>query len=708
MKRRLILSLLLALLLAGRAAAQETTAPAPKAAFVAYSCTFQKGTNSVQVSAVLMGSNGEAMPASAFTAALTPSGAPGALAADRVNIASLPTRPPLQMILVVDTTDTVPLDSINSAVSGHLLPGLDPADEVAVITFGDNVSPRSSFYTDKGRLADEQLANLKAVGGDNRVYDAILAAADGFPAGSDKRKVIVVLTDSDKRKDPQASIDDIITKSLRAKIAIYPIAFYTRDRPNPAVLGGLANSTGGYGWFYTEKKNSRASIEEAVSKYLDALVRTLNSEVAFNASLSGQKPDSSGRTTLKLSVTTQDDGILNDAVSCPVETLKHSITFAGNIIKDSDAITGPLDIAVNAQTDLNPDQWKVVFRVNDEAAQTSEKQVYTFDPTGKQPGLYTIGAQLVDKYGDLLATTPSAVRLYAQQVLALRKTDSANGAAQFEASAASNVKLPEAVFRIAPNGDDGGNAVELGRAAFGSNGKAMLTVDDLGGKTRALLPTFSSTSQFIVSAVVPGVSPGDPALAASTTALPVNLTLTTDNAAGSGGTVSTTAGLPPLAVFFVNNNERIGRVGILLALFVFNYLLLRTIRRARILRLIKKPDSQDLSPQLMAITVRRGDVKQSHTLTKKTVFVGRGASNDINLGDDLNISRQHGAVMWRRGNWYYANRKRQAVTRINGKRYRGLALQKLEPVTEIEIAGNLLIFHSSTQQDLSDFIKTNL
>jgi hypothetical protein len=708
MKQRVILSLLLVLLLAGRAAAQETTAPAAKAAFTAYACTFQKGTNSVQVSAALMGSNGEAVPANAFTLAITPSGASSALAADRLSIASLPTRPPLQMILVVDTTDTVPLDSITSAITGHLLPDLDPADEVAVITFGDNVSPRSSFYTDKGRLADEQLANLKAVGGDNRVYDAILAATDGFPAGGDKRKVIVVLTDSDKRKDPQASIDDIISKSLRAKIEIYPIAFYTRDRPNPAVLGGLANSTGGYGWFYTEKKNSRASIEEAVSKNLDALVKTLNSEVTFSASLSGQKPDAGGRTTLNLSVTTQDDGILNDAVSCPVETLKHSITFAGNI-KDSDTVTGPLDIAVSAQTDLNPDQWKVVFRVNDEAAQTSEKQVYTFDPTGKQPGLYTIGAQLIDKYGELLATTPSAVRLYAQQALTLRKTDSANGAAQFEASAAPNVKLPEAVFRIAPNGDDGGSAVELGRAAFGANGKATLNIDDLTGKTRALLPAFSSTSQFIVSAVVPGVSPGDPALAASTTALPISLNLTTDAAAaGSGGTVSTTAGLPPLAVFFVNNNERIGRVGILLALLVFNYLLLRTIRRARILRLIKKPDAQDLSPQLMAITVRRGDVKQSHTLTKKTVFVGRGASNDINLGDDLNISRQHGAVMWRRGNWYYANRKRQAVTRINGKRYRGLALQKLEPVTEIEIAGNLLIFHSSTQQDLSDFIKTNL
>jgi pSer/pThr/pTyr-binding forkhead associated (FHA) protein len=137
-------------------------------------------------------------------------------------------------------------------------------------------------------------------------------------------------------------------------------------------------------------------------------------------------------------------------------------------------------------------------------------------------------------------------------------------------------------------------------------------------------------------------------------------------------------------------------------------LLFRWVGRKRVGRVINYPDDVELSPQLMTITVHRDGVKQPHTLTKKTVYVGRGSSNDINLGDDPNISRQHGVVMWRKGEWYYSNRKRPVMTRINGKRYRGLMLFKLKPVTELEIGGATLIFHSNAQQDISDFIKTNL
>ena len=65
-------------------------------------------------------------------------------------------------------------------------------------------------------------------------------------------------------------------------------------------------------------------------------------------------------------------------------------------------------------------------------------------------------------------------------------------------------------------------------------------------------------------------------------------------------------------------------------------------------------------------------------------------------------------IIWRKNNWWYSNRKKDTTTKVNGKKYRGLALIKLEPVTEIEIGSILLVFHSNAQQDVSDFIKTNL
>jgi hypothetical protein len=146
----------------------------------------------------------------------------------------------------------------------------------------------------------------------------------------------------------------------------------------------------------------------------------------------------------------------------------------------------------------------------------------------------------------------------------------------------------------------------------------------------------------------------------------------------------------------------------IIGLLALNFLLFRMIGRRRIMKLISSPDNVDLSPQLMNITMRRGDIKQSHTLTRKTVNIGRGSTNDINLGDDPNISRQHGVIIWRKNSWWYSNRKKDTTTKIDGKKYHGLALVKLEPVTEIEIGQTLLVFHSNAQQDVSDFIKTNL
>ena len=64
--------------------------------------------------------------------------------------------------------------------------------------------------------------------------------------------------------------------------------------------------------------------------------------------------------------------------------------------------------------------------------------------------------------------------------------------------------------------------------------------------------------------------------------------------------------------------------------------------------------------------------------------------------------------MWRRNAWYYANRKSGIKTRINGRKYVGYALFKLEPVTEMEIGSAHLIFHSNAQQDISELTKTNL
>src|SRR6185369_9165703 len=217
-----------------------------KGAFVAYQCTFQTESNSAQVNAVLMGGDGQPIPTGTYQVAVSAGDNSQPLDSTRYKIERLDNRPPLQMILVLDITDTVPIDQIVTAISGHLFPGLNPQDRVALITFSEEIAPITQFYTDKSRLVADHMTNLIVLGGDNRLYDSLLEATSSFPANSAGRKVILTITDSGRRTLVQAADDDIIKAANRDKIQIYPVGFYSRDRTDDAALQRMAQLTGGF------------------------------------------------------------------------------------------------------------------------------------------------------------------------------------------------------------------------------------------------------------------------------------------------------------------------------------------------------------------------------------------------------------------------------------------------------------------------------
>lgn len=696
---RLIVVVLLAFVayLSGSVTAQDKIPDAPAAAFIAYHCNFIKDTNSAQIQAVLMGSDGMPIPREAYTiqAAVVETGA--ALPASSVEINVLPTRPPLQMILVLDITDTVPIEQIVSAVTGELAPQLLVEDQVALITFSAEIAPRTQFYTDKIRLANEHMIDLLTLDGDNRLYDAIFEAVANFPFNAGMRQVVLVLTDSNRRDTEQVSLNQIIERAQRSRIQVFAIGFYSRDRPDENELRTLTNASGGYSWFYTEINNTRASIEAAVREYLQNLIVTLNSEIQITIDLSGQKPGANGFITFDLTLDPTNEVALTSQITCPIETLQHSIRFVDDI--NGTTIRGLVDLGVMVESDLSPDEIRVVFRVNNEIVQNSDSQVYTFDATARQPGYYEIGAQLVDRNNNVLATVPLAIRLYVQQTVDIEVNTAdltaLTGEITFTINTDPQFQLPAAQFYISPvENREQEFTFGSGLASFGADGRAVLTIPNIWDAVRALYPDVSADSRFQIRAVVPGISTGDAPLATSN-----ELVI---------GVVPPPAVSSPVTIIAPPEFDRTVPFAAIAFFGVLNVLLYRAVGRSRIKRMIRFPDNEELSSQLMTITVRRDGMKQAHTLTKKTVTIGRGSANDIKLGEDPNISRQHGVVMWRKGAWYYSNRKARASARINGKRYRGYVFYKLTPVTEIEIGNALLIFHSNAQQDVSEFIKTNL
>lgn len=719
--RLLTLFLLLSGLLGAFASVQAQGAfevvPEPEPAFRVYRCDFDRSTNRAQIRAVLMGADGLPPSGTDYSLAVGELATGRPVAAERVTLTPLLERPPLRMVLVLDITDTVPLREIVTAVSTQLVPRLLVQDELALITFSASIAPITPFFTDKNRLINEQLLDRPTEPGDNRIYDSVLQAVNDLKTSGDgRRQVVLVLADSGRRGTNQVSSDAIIQEARRYGIEVFTLAFMTRDRPDFVELAQLAYQTGGYYYSYDEIRNTRASIQSAVSDRLVKVGESLNSEVLIEIDLAGSQPDINQRVRFGLSVDL-DARTLSAEANCPVEQLNHAIRFVG--AQQNVVTSETIDLQVSFDSDLNPDLLSVAFLVNDQVVQNSAATFFRFETPTQPPGPYQITAQLRDRLDNVLSTTRERVDLYARQPLRLEVASGAlnqpDQALTLAAVAGSDVPLPNAEFYLV----QGTNRFLIANTPF-SAGRAEASFDSLRNEIQTRLPGLADGAALAIEALVPGTTPAALPLT-DTASLGFNYVAASTSAGGTGGTSAGTAGAAAAgagigagitaAITNLSQTELpfwFNAALVVFGLLLFNLLLFLRVRRTRIQRLVNRPDNHELSHALMSITVRRGGYQESHPLTKKTMTIGRGASNDINLGDNPHISRKHGAIIWRRRKWYYASRKNNARAIIDGKSRRGFFLRELEPVTEIQIADALLLFHSSAQQDIAEFMRTNL
>lgn len=700
--------LLFAWVLPASAQATPTPTPIPQsslASLSAYRCTFDANTHALQINAAVGDENGMPFEPNAYRLSASVTGG-SPFPADSVTFSSDAQRPPLRLVLVLDITDTVPIDNIVSALTQDLIPNLQPLDELAMITFSDEVSPPTRFYTDKNRLVSEYLVGLKTVGGDNRVYDATLTAAELFPFDASTRKVVVLVTDSGLRRNiAQATPDQIISRASADGTQIYSIGFYSEDRPDEQQLRAIAAGTHAFTWLYGESPNTPASIESAVRSDLQSFVRLLDSEIAVSIDAKDVPATADNLLPITLSADVAGLGTLTSAVTCPYQVITRTITFTGTL--PSSPIRGKADIGVVVSP--ASDDTSVVFRVDGSVVQNSTATVFTLDAAQLPPGDHLIEAQLWNRNNETLAATNAPLSVFTQQTLTLSVagggTRDLSGAVEFQASANPTFALSGIQLMVARAAAPDASQ-PLGIMQPAGDGAAALDVDDIAAAVGVLFPELRAGESLQITAVAPNPAPGAPPFAMSD---PLPITLASAAAPALATPASVTAA-PQTAGVGLAFDNLFPLLPLLATIFfgVLNIILFRAVRKSRIHRLIAHPDNHDLSPQMMSLTLYRGGVPQSYSLTKKTVTLGRGSNNDINLGDDPNISRQHGVVMWRRSDWYYSNRKERLVTRINRRRYRGLVFHRLEPMTELQIGDVTLLFHSNAQQDLSDFIKTDL
>lgn len=689
----------------------------PSAAFLAYRCEFLPESNQVRVYSVLLGANGALIPAADVSLTVQETGSGTPLLASDVQLETLSSRPPLQLIVVLDTTETVPLDEVTQVLTTQLLQRLPVDDEVALVTFSQEVLPSTQFYTDKNRLVNEHLKDLLTLEGDNRLYYAMLRGVSGFPIDPARRKVVLVLTDSGRRESDDTPIADIIERAQSNNVQVFPLAFYTLDMPTPirADMFTIAQQTGGYAWFHDVPYTNRSVLGEAIRDYLNEFLQLLSEEYVITVDLQSLPAQERETLALTLIASTANDGELQTSIRCPIEQLNHSIAFIDAF--DGRTVRGPVDIGVTVESDYAEDVTRVRFILNDEFVQEGTQTTYTFDPRTMPPGAYTLYAQLLDNEANVLAETARS-RVFSQLELSLvaegtpGNVNGANlrGAIDLVLSLPEGLEaeLPQADFLAALASDPEEERL-LGTVAFREDGRAVLSLSDILAAVQQVFPDAEAGTPVLLSAQVPSIVIGDPLLALAEV-VRVNVL-----SAPQAAVPQTSAAAPeePAEEPEPEPPEPSNTLPILLlilgiVLFLLNLILFNAVRRARVRYLITHPDNYEFGPQMMTITVYREGTSQSHSLTKRTLFIGRGSSNDINLGSDSRISRNHGVVLWRRGRWYYTNRKGRIAARIDGRRRRGFIWHRLKPFTEIEIGNALLVFHDSVQQDVADFVKTEL
>lgn len=616
----------------------------------------------------------------------------------RLESSTRASRRPVRIVLVLDTTSTMPLLSVINVVSTQMFPQLEFNDEVALISFSQTVSPITAFFTDKNRLVNEHMLGLRVTGGVNRLFDAIRDAVNALVDRPDRRNLVLVITDSNRRDVAQTLAADIITAANLNKIQIYSIGIQTEeDSPDEAEMRTLAERTNGFAWFFRAPSQVDA-LESGLQNILNQFVNNLNQEVAFNVNVSELDLTGVNDITFKVTLTTNTGAVLSDSIVCPVPTvtlvppqptaIPNTINFVPMTIPP--VVTEPFDIAVQVETGLPDGEQLIVFLQNGEVVQASRAPIYTLVVPALPPGIYNIAAQLRNLDNIVFATTPGSLTINTQQILTLSVVegdlDNLDAPLRLNAQTTSTLPLPDVRFTLSrATRPDDARPLAVGSAPTVS-GLASLPVASLRREIERHFPDATDGETFLIAARIPAPLPDQPALAV-------------------GEPLSVTYRPVPPPPF---DAELALIVALCVALFLLNVIAFQRVRRARIRRMIARPDGYDLPHRLMAVTVYRDALKHTITLTRKTMTIGRGSANDINVGDDNKVSRQHGVIMWRRNDWYYTNRKPDAFVRIGGRRVRGYRLVRLEPITEIEMGDARVFFHTNSQQDISELTRTNL
>ncbi len=297
----------------------------------------------------------------------------------------------LAVVLVVDVSGSMtgqPLAAAQSAAA-EFVNELSPQDNVAVLSFSDEVTTVQQSTSDKAKATDS-LQGLAAAG-NTALFEATSRAVAQAVESNSPRPVIILLSDGvDYGGKSTVSRDDSIAQASAAGVPLYTIAL--GSDVDKAYLTELAQATGA------------RFLETPSPEGLSQLYADIGALLRGQYVVSLEAPDlpAAASHTLDLSVTTAGVTAVASKVlqtAQPAVVTLEGLT-AGREVKNAVTVTAQVEGAVSSQVQFFVDGAVI-------ATTTAPPYQITLDPKTLQTGSHTLRVEARDSAG-LVASSEAA------------------------------------------------------------------------------------------------------------------------------------------------------------------------------------------------------------------------------------------------------------------------------------------------------------
>ena len=272
----------------------------PDIAFHAYQCGYDSASEQVVIRASVNEADGSPPPTDSFRLTIS-AGNPSISPVDvppNVRQATLVPRQPLRLLLLLDTTSTMPLETVRQSLSESLLAQLNADDEVAVLAFDTAIDAVTPFQAPRAAQVDLdriQSDTVTETGTErsNLIYQAIVDATTALTVNN-QRQAVLLITDSGPNDTQRAiGLTPAIANATNAngdnRISGSGIQFYVMsfrgdslpaNDPGPADfdMRRLAEATDGFAWV-AEDTQSDAELSSWFNNNLSQLRSILAGEI---------------------------------------------------------------------------------------------------------------------------------------------------------------------------------------------------------------------------------------------------------------------------------------------------------------------------------------------------------------------------------------------------------------------------------------------